>query len=132
MPATKLHAPKLPGLLQALLAASLIATLLGVLHHTVGIPVGADTAVTRLSVNTQVVGLLVVSAVHPEAAVRLRRGEVDGMSAVGTSDARAYRMPVRMTLLIGLGNLAVLTLLFYLPIRRWHDIRYRRRAAPAV
>lgn len=134
----KLHAPKLPGLLQALAVALLIATALGVLHHRVGIPVQSDTAVDRLSVNTQVSGLLVASLggslVGP---ADVRAGDIPGMELVQTSRGRSYRPPLRYLALMWAGNAVLLTLGFYLPIRWWHDRRFRaavasgRIAAPA-
>lgn len=126
----KLHAPKLPGLLQAVAAALLIAAAAGVLHHQVGIPVQSDTALDRLSVNTQVTGLLVASLggsmVGPAEALS---GDIPGMELVQTPRGRSYRPPLRYLVAIGVGNSLLLTLLFYLPIRWWHDRRYRNAVA---
>ena len=126
----KLHAPKLPGLLQALGAAALIAAAAGVLHHQVGIPIQSDTMVDRLSVNTQVTGLLVASLAGPMVGpAEALSGDIPGMELVQTPRGRSYRPPLRYLVAIGAGNCLLLTLLFYLPIRRWHDRRYRNAVA---
>ena len=126
----KLHAPKLPGLIQALAAAVLIASALFALHHKVGIPVQSDTAVDRLSVNTQITGLLIASLggsmIGPAEA---RSGDIPGMELVQTSRGRSYRPPLRYLAAIWAGNVVLLLVMLYLPIRRWHDWRYRRLVA---
>jgi hypothetical protein len=126
----RLHAPKLPGLLQAVVMAVVVASGLTVVHYRVGISVQSDTALDRLSVNTQVTGLLVASfggsAVAPAAA---RSGDIPGMEPVRSERGRSYRPPARYLATIWAGNLVLLALLFYLPVRWWHDRRYRRAVA---
>lgn len=130
MGSSRLHAPKLPGLLQAFTAAVLIASAFGILHYTVGIPMQGRTVLGQLSVNTQVSGLLVASlagsVVGPAEA---RAGDIPGMVRVETSRGHSYRPPLRYLAAIWAGNLVLLTLLFYLPIRWWHDRRYRAAVA---
>jgi len=130
---SRLHAPKLPGLLQALASALLIASALGVLHHRVGIPMQGRTALGLLSVNTQVSGLLVASlAGSVVGPVEARAGDIPGMVRVETSRGHSYRPPLRYLAAIWAGNLVLLTLLFYLPIRWWHDRRHRAAVAAAT
>lgn len=126
----KLHAPKLPGLVQALVTAVLVASGLAVLHYRVGISVESDTALDRLSVNTQVTGLLVASfGGSMVAPADVRSGDIPGMEPVRSERGRSYRPPVRYLATIWAGNVVLLALLFYLPIRWWHDRRYRAAIA---
>lgn len=126
----KLHAPKLPGLIQALAAALLVATALAAVHHQVGIATQSNSRLDRLSVNTQVSGLLIASLggslVGPAEALA---GDFPGMELVQTPRGRSYRPPLRYLATIWAGNVILLLLVFYLPIRWWHDRRFRRAAA---
>lgn len=128
----RLHAPKLPGLIQALAAAVVLATALAALHHQVGIHPRSNTPLDRLSVNTQVTGLLIASfggsMVGPAEALE---GDIPGMELVETARGRSYRPPLRYLAAIWAGNVILLLLMFYLPIRWWHDRRFRRGVAAA-
>ena len=110
----------IPGALwRACAGAAAIAALLGALQYRVGIPANAPTSIAqRVSVATQASGGVLALAIEPIVGpLQMFEGKTGVLVQVPASGGRSYRAPTRTLLLVGIGNMLLLSPILYLLIR---------------